>query len=182
MARMIFLASVCLFGQISLVACWAAASTECGSRRVFVDLGANDGQSLLWFEKTMHQKAPFTDVWAFEMNPSFRAPLTAILARFPKAGLEQAAAWTQDGAMSALMQLPGSRTGSKGGVFYNMTASSLQVGGVPLNRESAAKDRARHSEHEGVMEVRTVDFASWLSARYCKSDYIFVKVYHLLLM
>ena len=98
-------------------------------------MGANDGQSLAWFERNMLRAAtrPYTSVTAFEMNPAFHAPLNAILSRLPGGKLEAKAVWTSDGTMEALMQLPGSRVGSKGGMFYNMTASSLQVcgGGVP---------------------------------------------------
>ena len=52
--------------------------------------------------------------------------------------LAHAFAAARDGEMNAFMQLPGSRTASKRGVFYNMTASSLQDdSGIPMNRHEA---------------------------------------------
>ncbi|KAL1500037.1 hypothetical protein AB1Y20_012714 [Prymnesium parvum] len=104
------------------------AGLPCGSNRAFIDLGANDGQSLTWFErKLLHQtRVPYTAVYAFEMNPYFEEPLQLVLRRLPNGELVRAAAWTRDGTMEANMQLPGSRTAVKGGVLYNMTASALQ--------------------------------------------------------
>jgi hypothetical protein len=106
-----------------------SATLPCGSNRVFIDLGANDGQSLTWFEQRLLRRAntPYTAVYAFEMNPYFECPLRTVLARLPGGSLEHAAAWVKEGTMEANMQLPGSRTAVKGGVLYNMTASALQV-------------------------------------------------------
>ena len=114
-------------------------TANCGTRRAFIDLGANDGQSLQWFEKNVAAVAekPYTQVVAFEMNPAFKPVLKSILARLPGGELERAAAFTRSGEMEAAMQLPGGRTGSKHGVFYNMTSSSLiDANGVALNRRS----------------------------------------------
>ena len=49
----------------------------CGKNRAFVDLGANDGQSLSWFEAELLHRSPtpYTSVTAFEMNPAFEAVL-----------------------------------------------------------------------------------------------------------
>ena len=76
-----------------------AAPGGCGARKVFVDLGANDGQSLRWFARRHFQppaagsgrsaaarfasSAPFTAVVLFEMNPAFEAALLAELACLP---------------------------------------------------------------------------------------------------
>ena len=204
------------------------SALPCGSNRAFIDLGANDGQSLSWFEQSLLHRAPtpYTAVYAFEMNPYFEAPLRAILGRLPGGSYEHAAAWVSEGSMEANMQarscarstrrrehprggvhavfrahvcprcaksrgrparpqLPGSRTAVKGGVLYNMTASALQVGGVPLNRSpnggGGRRGRrraagARAAKHEGVVSVRTVDLAAWLASRFCAADQVFLKV------
>ena len=70
--------------------------------------------------------------------------------------------------MEARLQLPGSRTASKGGVLYNMTASALMVGGKPLNRGPGGGGASRLEQqerrrggggaaHQGVFKVPTVD-------------------------
>ena len=131
-----------------------ADAAGCGSRRAFIDLGANDGQSLRWFERNIAGNLRYTSVTAFEMNPAFAPVLQGLLRRLPGGKLERAAAWVRDGEMSAFMQLPGSRTGSKGGLFYNLTASSLQdeSTGVPMNRYKA-QDSTRT---EASMRVPTL--------------------------
>ena len=98
----------------------SSSSSVCGQRRAFLDCGANDGQSLRWFERNImgQSSSPYTDVVAFEMNPFFVPDLTALLQRLPRGQLEQAAVWTQDGFMDAHMQLPGSRTAVKHGMLY----------------------------------------------------------------
>ena len=94
----------------------------CGERRVFLDLGANDGQSL---RRVVRASAtPYTDVVLFEMNEHFHPTLRALLDALPastRTSLQHAAAWVSDGAMDARMQLPGSRTGVHKNVTYNMT-------------------------------------------------------------
>jgi hypothetical protein len=67
---------------------------ECGARRAFIDLGANDGQSLRWFERTLAARSAFTSVTAFEMNSAFEPALRAILTRLPGGTLQRAAAWS----------------------------------------------------------------------------------------
>ena len=79
--------------------------------------------------------------------------------------------------MTANMQLPGSRTASKGGVLYNMTSSALEVGGVPLNKQVRQHTRrTSHPEHERSVRVRTIDFAQWLGERFCRADAVDVKM------
>ena len=173
-------------------------TANCGTRRAFIDLGANDGQSLQWFEKNVAAVAekPYTQVVAFEMTPAFKPVLKSILARLPGGELERAAAFTRSGEMEAAMQLPGGRTGSKHGVFYNMTSSSLiDANGVALNRRSkkstsscatsadVARCCRRHPKAckaepkgDGVVRVPTVDFGRWLESRFCKEDYVHVKM------
>ena len=142
----------------------------CGKNRAFVDLGANDGQSLSWFEAELLHRSPtpYTSVTAFEMNPAFEAVLRQTLSRLPAGRLERAAAWVEEGSMEAHLQLPGSRTATKGGVLYNMTASALMVGGKPLNRGPGGggasrleqQERRRGGDgaaHQGVFKVPTVD-------------------------
>ena len=87
---------------VSLDDAWRPNATAspggCGARKVFVDLGANDGQSLRWFARRHLQhagssnsgggstsSAPFTSVVLFEMNPAFEAALLAELASLPSA-------------------------------------------------------------------------------------------------
>ena len=164
----------------------SSRTANCGTRRAFIDLGANDGQSLQWFEKNVAAVAekPYTQVVAFEMNPAFKPVLKSILARLPGGELERAAAFTRSGEMEAAMQLPGGRTGSKHGVFYNMTSSSLiDANGVALNRRSkksssscatsadVARCCRRHPKAckaepkgDGVVRVPTVDFGRWLES------------------
>lgn len=136
-------------------------------------VGANDGQSLTWFQKHWAPLSPrpFTSVTAFEMNSVFDPVLKTLLARW-NGDLVTAAAWTSDGFMQANLQLPGSRVGSKGGVFYNMTSSALEVGGVPLNR------KANHQRGRGEARSRvpTVDVARWLGERYCREDQVDLKM------
>lgn len=83
------------------------AALPCGQNRAFIDLGANDGQSLVWFEKKIlrNSPTPYTAVYAFEMNQHFVEPLTSILGRLPNGVLESAAAWVSDGVMEANMQV-----------------------------------------------------------------------------
>jgi len=78
------------------------------------------------------------------------------------------AAWTSDGTMTANMQLPGSRTASKKGILYNMTSSSLQIGGVALNKH--VRSESQRVNYERPVTVRTIDFSSWLAQRYCDAD------------
>ena len=169
----------------------------CGKNRAFVDLGANDGQSLSWFEAELLHRSPtpYTSVTAFEMNPAFEAVLRQTLSRLPAGRLERAAAWVEEGSMEAHLQLPGSRTATKGGVLYNMTASALMVGGKPLNRgpggggapsrgRAARRSSGRVLEQQGrrrgggagVFTVPTVDMAGWLGARFCREDDVFLKM------
>jgi len=148
----------------------------CGQNRAFVDLGANDGQSLTWFAKHIAPKSEskFTSVAAFEMNPVFAPVLKPLLQ--PWGGtLEAAAAWTAEGTMTAYMQQPGSRTATKNGVLYNMTSSALEVGGVPLNKKQQTRISAK-SAHERRVDVPTVDFAKWLGRRFCTADHVHVKM------
>lgn len=179
-------AANCVNGTYSIAWRPSAPAGECGSRRAFIDLGANDGQSLRWFRshRVMMRigEAPYTTVIALEMNPAFGASLREELARMPgsvQTELLQAAAWVRDGSMEAQMQLVGSRTASKRGMLYNMTGSALRVGGVALNRAKdgrgrrAAKSPAAGSE--AVTTVRTIDLGAFLSARFCAADYVHVK-------
>ena len=78
----------------------------CGKNRAFVDLGANDGQSLSWFEAELLHRSPtpYTSVTAFEMNPAFEAVLRQTLSRLPAGRLERAAAWVEEGSMEAHLQ------------------------------------------------------------------------------
>ena len=164
-----------------LLAAIASASTTqpCGSNVAFVDLGANDGQSLTWFRQHWAPRSPkaFTDVVAFEMNPHFEPVLRTLLQ--PWGGtLVPAAAWTSNGSLNANLQLPGSRTATKGGVLYNMTGSALELGGVPLNR-NARSQRAtttRQQQHEARQAVPTVDLSAWLKSRYCPADSVDLKM------
>ena len=91
------------------------AALPCGKNRAFIDLGANDGQSLSWFEAELLHRSPtpYTSVTAFEMNPAFEAVLRQTLSRLPAGRLEKAAAWIEEGSMEAHLQLPGSRTATK---------------------------------------------------------------------
>lgn len=112
--------------MLALVTAAAAAEAsellQCGQRRAFIDMGANDGQSLLWFERQQLASGRYNAVFAFEMNPAFVSVLRTILKRMPGGQLEEAAVWKGDGSMEANLQLPGSRTAIKHGVLYNMTA------------------------------------------------------------
>ena len=88
-----------------------------------------------------------------------------------------AAAWTSDGSLSANLQQPGSRTAMKGGVLYNMTASALELGGVPLNRNARKRaSAAKKQQHEKSQLVPTVDLAAFLKKRYCEADRVDVKM------
>jgi hypothetical protein len=161
-----------------MAAAWLVASIfalPCGQNRAFLDLGANDGQSLTWFARHWAPKSSsrFTSVTAFEMNSVFQPVLQALLKPWDGT-LVAAAAWIVDGSMQANLQLPGSRTASKGGVLYNMTASSLEVGGVPLNRRRQQKPSA--SAHETKTTVPTVDLSRWLAERFCQTDNVDIKM------
>lgn len=151
-----------------------ATSLPCGENRAFIDLGANDGQSLQWFGKHWATQNKINAVTAFEMNGVFADPLRQLLKPWNGA-LEAAAAWTVDGDMPANMQQIGSRTSTKGGVLYNMTSSALAVGGVPLNKQ-AKQHAKKRGAHERTVSVRTVDFSRWLSQRYCPADRVDVKM------
>ena len=106
------------------------------------------------------------------MNPVF-APVLQLLLR-PWAGeLVAAACWTSDGRMAATLQQPGSRTAMKRGVIYNMTSSALEVGGVPLNKHGRSRSIGAH---EARTSVPTIDFAHWLSDRFCAADKVDVKM------
>ena len=111
------------------------------------------------------------------MNPVF-APVLHTLLRPWGGTLVAAAAWTSDGSMVANLQLPGSRTASKGGVLYNMTGSALEVGGVPLNRRVRQQQRkaAQSTSHEARSSVPTVDLANWLATRFCREDVVDIKM------
>lgn len=153
-----------------------AVVDACGTRHAFLDLGANDGQSLGKFRRDWLPLArgPYTHVVAFEMNTFFRHALQAALQ--PLTGeLVEGAVWTTDGSMTANMQMPGSRVASKNGVLYNMTSSALAVGGVALNKHAKRQVKAA-STHERSMSVRTIDFARWLSTRFCRDDTVEVKM------
>lgn len=147
----------------------------CGSQHAFIDLGANDGQSLLRFQRDWltRTKVPFTSIHAFEMNSLFVPSLEAVL-RPMKGRLILGAAWTADGTTTASMQQPGARTAIKNGVMYNMTASSLRVDGVPLNKRR--RTPLHTSSHERIVSVRTYDFARWLSSHFCRADIVEVKM------
>jgi FkbM family methyltransferase len=149
--------------------------TICGSRRAFLDLGANDGQSLARFHSDWQPRAatPYTHVVAFEMNSAFRDVLLEAL-RPLQGTLEMAAVWISDGTMIANMQTPGSRTATKHGILYNMTSSALQVGGVALNKY--ARSQRQQPATERAVLVRTVDFSSWLSRHFCHADDVAVKM------
>jgi len=149
--------------------------TICGSRRAFLDLGANDGQSLARFHSDWQPRAatPYTHVVAFEMNSAFRDVLLEAL-RPLQGTLEMAAVWISDGTMIANMQTPGSRTATKHGILYNMTSSALQVGGVALNKY--ARSQRQQPATERAVSVRTVDFSRWLSRHFCRADDVAVKM------
>ena len=80
----------------------AKTPLPCGENVVFLDLGANDGQSLTWFRKhwAPASKRKFTDVFAFEMNPVFADGLRQLLKPWDGT-LIAAAAWTSDGTLTA---------------------------------------------------------------------------------
>ena len=171
---------------VTVTAC--AVDTRCGAAKAFVDLGANDGQSLQWFRRNWAEPAaaasPYTFVAAFEMNSYFSPVLRDELARWPASELMVGAAWTTDGEQAASMQQPGSRVGSKNGMLYNMTASSLLVGGMPLNRHAGsirllrARRRAQTAApaHVRTQSVRTFDLSRWLSSHFCREDTVDVKM------
>ena len=148
---------------------------QCGSRRAFLDLGANDGASLSRFRSDLQPRAatPYTHVVAFEMNSAFRDVLLEAL-RPLHGTLEMAAVWISDGTMIANMQTPGSRTATKHGILYNMTSSALQVGGVALNKYT--RSQRQQPATERAVSVRTVDFSSWLSRHFCRADDVAVKM------
>jgi FkbM family methyltransferase len=166
--------------SLQQLAATATPSRPCGSNVAFIDLGANDGQSLTWFKRHWAPRSAraFNDVVAFEMNPHFAPVLQALLK--PWNGLLMpAAAWTSDGSLSANLQQPGSRTAVKGGVLYNMTASALELGGVPLNRNARTQQRAstaKRQQQEKSQLVPTVDLAAFLKTRYCEADKVDVKM------
>ena len=116
------------------------------------------------------------------MNAAFVAALQSEFIGLPThvhAELMQAAAWTRDGRMDAHMQLPGSRVGKKGSFVYNMTGSALRVDGVALNRARDGKGRRAARQPvpgaEAVVSVRTVDLNSFLRARFCAADFVWLK-------
>lgn len=164
-----------LLELLSACAVGLSAALPCSQNHVFVDLGANDGQSLTWFARHWVPRAvsKFTSVVAFEMNPVF-APVLQTLLKPWGGELVAAAAWTSDGSMAATLQQPGSRTAVKGGVMYNMTSSALEVGGVPLNKH--AGDSRRRGAHAARTSVPTIDLSRWLSERYCAADTVDVKM------
>ena len=67
----------------------SALALPCGQNREFIDLGANDGQSLSWFKTNWMQQAGakrYTGVTAFEMNPVFEPVLQSWLKKLGAAG------------------------------------------------------------------------------------------------
>ena len=113
------------------------------------------------------------------MNSHFSPVLRTELARWPDSALMIGAAWTTDGDMDASMQQPNSRTGYKNGMFYNMTASALMVGGMPLNRHAGSTRLQRThqraaaasaSAHTQTQTVRTLTRA--LARRACRKDVV----------
>ena len=67
-------------------------------------------------------------------------------------------------------------TSAQGGVLYNMTASALEVGGVPLNRYKRSRGKAQSSQFETRTSVPTVDLGRWLADRFCAKDSVDIKM------
>lgn len=167
----------------SLMLSAACLTTSCGTRNAFVDVGANDGQSL---EAVARSRArPFTSFAAFELNPAFAPVLRERLARLPGGesnALVQAAAWVREGTIEVDLQLPGQGGRSARnlertqGVVQNMTGSSLIVHGRPLNPGSKCARAAWCAGGHTRTSVRSVDLAAWLAERFCAADRVFVKI------
>ena len=124
-----------------------------------------------------HAATPYTSVVAFEMNPAFASVLRGLLRGMAGGELVAAAAWTTQGTMKANMQLPGSRTATKHGLVYNMTASALITSdGMPLNRHQGRRKHAGATPYEASLTVPTIDLANWLADRFCPADHVEIKM------
>ena len=156
----------------------SGAPSACGSRRAFVDVGANDGQSLE--AVTRSSSEAYTAYTAFELNPAFAPVLQRRLAKLPQGTLVQAAAWVRDGQIDVDLQIPASRSTQElqrtHGVVQNMTGSSLIVRGRPLNPSSKCARASFCSGGARRTSVRSIDLAAWLTARFCTADFVFLKV------
>lgn len=47
---------------------------------------------------------------------------------------------------------------------------------LPKHRDRWGRRGAQGSLHEQVVQVRTIDLATWLSSHFCKADFVFIKV------
>lgn len=153
-----------------------ASSSNCGERREYVDVGANDGQSL----EAVIALSPraYTGYVAFEFNPAFGSTLNDQLSKLPGGTLVPAAAWVSEGEIEVKLQTPatGQQRATTRGVVQNMTGSSIVTGGKALNHNSLCAKAKWCSGGVVLKKVPAVDFASWLRTRYCKADFVFVKM------
>lgn len=122
------------------------APTSPAPRYVFIDGGANVGQTILAFEKsTLYSKHPWSIV-SFEPNPE----LIARIPRRPNLTVRQEAIWTADTELE----------------FQFSPAETL--GG------SVVDSVVKFPEMKNV-KVRAIDFGKWLRATYRKEDVVYVK-------
>lgn len=137
-----------LFALFVLTSCRKSEPTAAvpAPRYVFIDGGANVGQTILAFEKsTLATKHPWTVV-SFEPNPE----LIAKIPKRPKVTVREEAIWTKD----TELEFQFSPTEPLGGSV---------VGSIVKFAEMK------------TTKVRAIDFGQWLKRTYRKEDVIYVK-------
>lgn len=123
-----------------------------GRRRIYVDLGANIGDTVDAFAR----KNPAWDIYAFEPNPALAERLRARFKSQPRISIVDAAAAAADGTAQ----------------FY-LGMDSDQSSTLLTDKKHVPNWRVDYSRAE---TVRTVDFAQWLAANTKPGDKIIVKM------
>jgi FkbM family methyltransferase len=124
----------------------AASDASYQPRYVFIDGGANVGQTILAFEKsTLSSKHPWTVV-SFEPNPE----LIAKIPKRPNVTVLEQAIWTKDEELE-----------------FEFSPSQTLGGSV-------VDSVVRFPEMKKV-KVRAIDFGQWLKRTYKKEDVVYVK-------
>ncbi|KAF4691888.1 hypothetical protein FOZ60_014528 [Perkinsus olseni] len=142
----------------------AGAETPKRNRRIFIDLGANDGQSLEFLMKWKEREGENFDpseweVYFFELNPQWEDKLKSRCRENEKITIcvpIMAGAWTKTGEIGYFKDAAVSKPKTKHGieVHYDSVGTSL----YNRKEEQAAKGKKGSWQEDGCV----VDFSAWL--------------------
>lgn len=120
-------------------------------RKIYIDCGAWNGNSIMIFKKRFKNSKDF-EIYAFECHPKLRNKLN-FLKRRNKFNFIDKAVWINNGTVNMFL-------GTK-----NLTQSSTLI---------SSKMRLINRKHP--VKVKSIDFSSWIIKNFKEDDYIVCKL------